>query len=287
MEAVPAVAAAADIDLATWCRLQKVGPASRPGASERVVGRREQRARARIDEPEALMHQVHDVAEAQAVLGIGVSVGAARTAVAERIRVGPERLLLRREEETEAEARRERQDAVRPVRLLGAGALDRLRSEQPHAVDLAPERECRVDARERPGVRVSIRRGDLGSPPLALVLEADHGRVREGLGEESLRILEDLGDQVEAGTLLRYMDRALHEISDAFVELRAAADVELNAERIGDRLADHRANAPARDATDHLTDEPAVGERVVTVGGAGLPPGLLLRQRLYHRVPLV
>ena len=69
--------------------------------------------------------------------------------------------------------------------------------------------------------------------------------------------------------------RCGNDIGDAGIEGRGEANISVGAERTGDLLAEVSAEALARDTADDFTDQPAEGDRVVAMLGAGLPPGLL------------
>src|SRR5437868_3031696 len=62
-------------------------------------------------------------------------------------------------------------------------------------------------------------------------------------------------------------------------------DPEVETERRRDLVVEVRADALAGNATNHLSDQPSVGGRVVSVARAGFPMGDLLRQRVDDRIP--
>src|SRR5439155_449554 len=64
-------------------------------------------------------------------------------------------------------------------------------------------------------------------------------------------------------------------------------EVKVGIQRPGDLAPKERADALPAHATHDLADEEAEGVDVVAVGPAGLPPGLLLRERGRHELPVV
>ncbi len=68
--------------------------------------------------------------------------------------------------------------------------------------------------------------------------------------------------------------------------LRVKPDMAIKAERFGEFLPEVSATALAGDPANHFADQPSVGQRVIAVFGARLPPGILLRERAGHRLPI-
>jgi len=60
-------------------------------------------------------------------------------------------------------------------------------------------------------------------------------------------------------------------------------DPEIEAQRVGHTLAQESTDRLAADPLDELSDQPPVGERVVSVGCPGLPQRMLRGQRLDDR----
>jgi hypothetical protein len=63
-----------------------------------------------------------------------------------------------------------------------------------------------------------------------------------------------------------------------------------DAERRGDLVGEERPQRLAGDTAHDLTNQVALGESVVAGGGAGLPPGFLLREQLsgpFHVIDVV
>ena len=74
---------------------------------------------------------------------------------------------------------------------------------------------------------------------------------------------------------------------DAVLVLLGQADPEVDAERLGDGLAEERAERAAGDPAHQLADRPAEVDHVVAVAGARLPERLLGLQAGDHAVPVV
>ena len=64
------------------------------------------------------------------------------------------------------------------------------------------------------------------------------------------------------------------------------ADPEVQTKGLGDLVPKEGAERLPRHAPDHLTDQPAIGEGMIAVAGAGLPKGFLFGQRVDHQVPI-
>ena len=171
----------------------------------------------------------------------------------------------------DAEAHRDAEEEVYPVRLLAEDVLDRLRRQQPHAANRAAERERRHDARDGARVPVTVGRPDLRQPPRRPV---GRGRV----GRRAGRDLDQDTVRVEAGQVERERRRRDDLGAPVPVSL-PRADLEVRVERAGDLLVDEPGQALAGHPADDLAEEVAEGERVVAGGGPRLPPRRLGGQR--------
>ena len=67
---------------------------------------------------------------------------------------------------------------------------------------------------------------------------------------------------------------------------RVQTDVEVRFERFGHVLTEHLSDASTPRSTNDLAHQKAVGDRVVSVLGARLPPGLLFRKCVTHGRPV-
>ena len=77
------------------------------------------------------------------------------------------------------------------------------------------------------------------------------------------------------------------EFADAVEMRRVHADVEVRAQRLGEFLAQERAQRPARDPPHDLADEVALSDGVVATGCTRLPPGRLGGEEFRHPIPVV
>ena len=94
-------------------------------------------------------------------------------------------------------------------------------------------------------------------------------------------VVARVGEDVDAQAL---RDHA-HDRGNSALLLRGQADPEVEAKWLGDLVAEVRADRAAGDAADDLAHQPAEGGGVVAVTGAGDPVGVLVLQRLDHRLP--
>src|SRR5206468_6237923 len=114
---------------------------------------------------------------------------AAPPAVAEGAGVRAEGELPAGQHEAETPAHLEPEDEVLGVALLLDRLRDRLLAEQTHAIEPAAARERRHDPRDRAGVSVPVRGGDLRAPPFEAVrkLGSDRGVIQRA-GGDRLRV---------------------------------------------------------------------------------------------------
>src|SRR4029079_8210177 len=66
---------------------------------------------------------------------------------------------------TDADLERYADHEVDPVALHFEDPVDRLRREEPRAIDLATAGHRRLEARHRAGIAVAVGRADVGAPP--------------------------------------------------------------------------------------------------------------------------
>ena len=222
-------------------------------------------------------HLVHDVGPAHARVEVGEAERAAPAAVAERARVRPERQLAAGQHEAEPPADREPEHEVLAVALLGDGARRSSRSPSSRTPSSAPpQASARQHARHRARVAVAVGGGNLGAPPLRAVGElADGAAGCRSPGRAAIpgRWRRRRPPRALAG------GRRHHLARRGRLRIRGEPDVEVGAERRGDLVAEERAERRAGDAPHDLADQVAVRQRVVAVGGAGLPPRRLGGER--------
>src|SRR5438552_9371411 len=121
-----------------------------------------------------------------------------------------------------------------------------------------------MNASHRPGVAVPISGRDLGGAP------GSRPRLRRvGLWAD--------GHAGSHGTRLAYVSlteqvRWWHEFGDATIVRGIETDVKISAERVGDFLAEERAERAPVDASHEFALEVPLGDGVVTHNGPGLPP---------------
>src|SRR5258707_10204337 len=72
---------------------------------------------------------------------------------------------FREQDITEAPLARNAYHEVDPVALHFEDPVDRLRREEPDAIDLAAAGHRRLEARQRAGIAVAVARADVGAPP--------------------------------------------------------------------------------------------------------------------------
>src|SRR5436190_23016763 len=84
---------------------------------------------------------------------------------------------------TDAPLARGTDHEVDPVALHFEDPVDRLRREEPDAIDLAATGHRRLEARQRAGIAVAVGRADVGTPPAfgPAVFRCESGRVGPNL----------------------------------------------------------------------------------------------------------
>ena len=127
-----------------------------------------------------------------------------------------------------------------PLACSSKHALDALAEQERHAVDLAAAGQRRLHPRHRPGVAVAAGGRDLGPAPRDAPRRLRRRRA-SGLpsvrGRRRCRGRGSLGSGSGGGGITS---------RDAAVVLRPAADVEVGAERLGDLVAEERAERCGR-----------------------------------------
>src|SRR6202011_899585 len=112
----------------------------------------------RCDGPAARRHLVHHVGEGYAAIHVDNHRRAARAAPGTHP-------AFREQAITDAHLERYSYHEVDPVALHFEDAVDRLRREEPDAIDLAAAGHRRLEARHRAGIAVAVGRADVGAPP--------------------------------------------------------------------------------------------------------------------------
>ena len=162
--------------------------------------------------------------------------------------------------------------AVQAMELLFQGTLAACRRQQPHPARGATARQHGLHGADRAGVAVSTHGGELGAPPGWAV------RV-EGV---------DPGVSRLAGLERRRRSRCWRDHrGDPVVVLGGQTDVEVGVQRPRHLVGEERAQALAGDPTDDLTDQKALGDRVVAGFSARLPAGGLSGQPSRGGLPVV
>src|SRR5262249_46848616 len=111
------------------------------------------------DGPAARRHLVHHVGEGNAAIHVDNHTRAARAAPGTHPAFRGEQAI------TDAELERYAYHEADPVAWRSEDPVDRLRREEPDAIDLAAAGHRRLEARHRAGIAVAVARADVGAPP--------------------------------------------------------------------------------------------------------------------------
>ena len=133
-----------------------------------------------------------------------------------------------------------------------------------------------LDQGDRSSITVTVRGGNLRRAPPTVLW---HGRV-EGRRRES-----PVGDRI-TGNARRVERRGRDHDADAVLFARGQTNEEVGTEDVGHLVFEKLANGGAGDATHDLTNEVALGYRVIARGGAGWPPGRLSGEDPHAPLPV-